>query len=120
MEADLGRTWLFCLGALTACTSRPDDRPATWSYLHAAVIAPSCATSSCHSERAATAGVVLDDRTWSFRILLDRDFVVPGDPASPLMFLLAGDERPRMPPDAPLPAVDVQLIETWISDGAPE
>jgi hypothetical protein len=110
----------LCFAALAACTAQPDDRPATWAYLHAAVIAPNCATSSCHSERAVTAGVVLDDESQGYRILLDRHFVVPGDSSSPLMFLLAGDERPRMPPDSPLPAVDVRLIETWISDGAPE
>ena len=34
----------------------PDDRPASWTYVHAAVIAPNCATSNCHSDLAATAG----------------------------------------------------------------
>ncbi|MFN0246223.1 MAG: c-type cytochrome domain-containing protein [Kofleriaceae bacterium] len=84
------------------------------------MIAPSCATSSCHSARAATAGLTLDDPDGAYRQLLDRGFVVPGDPASSLMALLLGDERRRMPPDAPLPRADIDLIRTWIEDGAPE
>ena len=108
--------WVLVAG----CTAEPEDRPATWGYLHAAVIAPNCATSSCHSDLAATAGVVLDDEDAGYRALIDRDFVIPGDPGSPLLFLLAGDERPRMPPDAPLPAGDVRLIERWIAAGAPK
>ena len=52
--------------------------------------------------------------------LLARDFVIPGDPASTLMSLLEGDERRRMPPDAPLPRADIHLIRAWIEDGAPE
>ena len=104
---------------LIGCAADPSDRPATWSYLHAAVIAPNCATASCHSERAATAGIVLDDPDTAYDQLVARRFVVPGDPASTLMSLLEGDERPRMPPDAPLPAADIELVRTWIADGAP-
>ena len=115
------RRWvLLCLGALVAaCTGDPADRPATWPYLHAAIIAPNCATSSCHGARARTAGVVLDDADEAYGALLDRDFVVPGDPSSTLMSLLEGDERRRMPPDAPLPAADIALIRAWIEAGAP-
>lgn len=106
------------LGA--GCMGDPSDRPATWDYVYATVIAPSCATSSCHSERAATASVVLDDVSTAYRTLLDRGFVVPGDPASTLMALLEGAERDRMPPDAPLPAADIELVRAWIESGATE
>jgi hypothetical protein len=101
------------------CAADPSERPATWSYLHAAVVAPSCATASCHSERAATAGLVLDDADAAYDALVARRFVIPGDPASALMSLLEGEERPRMPPDAPLPAADIDLVRTWILEGAP-
>jgi hypothetical protein len=104
---------------LIGCAADPADRPATWSYLHAAIIAPNCATSSCHSALAATAGVVLDDPDVAYTVLLDRKYVIPGDPASSLMSLLQGDERPRMPPDAPLPAADIALVQAWIEVGAP-
>lgn len=102
------------------CAADPSERPATWSYLHAAVIAPNCATSSCHNQRTATAGVVLDDADTAYAHLIERQFVVPGDPASTLMLLLEGTERRRMPPDAPLPAADIDLIRTWIAEGAPQ
>jgi hypothetical protein len=109
----------WCVVVLfVGCAGDPGERPATWDYVYAAVIAPSCATSSCHSERAATASVVLDDPDVAYRVLLERGFVVPGDPASTLMALLEGDERDRMPPDAPLPAADVALVRAWIEDGA--
>lgn len=103
---------------LAACTGDPGERPVSWAYVHAAIIAPSCATSSCHVERARTAGVALDDADGAYSVLLDRDFVVPGDPSSTLMSLLEGDERRRMPPDAPLPAADIDLIRAWIEAGA--
>lgn len=102
-----------------ACTGDPGDRPATWTYLHPAIIAPSCATSSCHSARVETAGVALDDAREGYDDLLERRFVVPGDPTSTLLSLLEGDERGRMPPDAPLPAADIELIRAWIEAGAP-
>lgn len=115
--------WLFAsilVAASVGCAGDPGERPATWSYVYATVIAPSCATASCHSDRARTAGVVLDDPDVAYRMLLDRAFVVAGDPASALMSLLEGDERARMPPDAPLPAADIALVRAWIEEGASE
>lgn len=109
----------FILALAAACTGDPNERPATWAYLHPAIIAPSCATSSCHSARVETAGVALDGARDAYDALIDRGFVVPGDPASTLMSLLEGDERGRMPPDAPLPAADIELIQIWIEAGAP-
>lgn len=94
------------------------DRPASWAYLHAAVVTPSCATSTCHSELSARGGVVLEDVDDAYALLLTDRFVVPGDLASPLLFMLDGTERARMPPDAPLPAVDVELFERWVVAGA--
>jgi hypothetical protein len=105
-------------GLLGACTGDPASRPASWSYVHAAIIAPSCATSSCHSERTAAAGIALDDPDTAYDALLGRAFVTPGDPASTLLVLLEGDERKRMPPDAPLPQADIDLVRTWIEAGA--
>lgn len=107
------------LATLAACTNDPRERPATWAYVHAAIIVPNCATSSCHSSLAETAGLSLDDPDTAYEQLLERNFVLPGDPSSALMSLLEGDERRRMPPDAPLPAADIDLIQIWIEDGAP-
>ncbi len=95
------------------------DRPRNWSYIHPAIVAPSCATSSCHSSLTSTAGVELDDATTAYETLVDLQFVMPGNPDSPLLFLLEGDERPLMPPDGPLPEADIELIRAWIEEGAP-
>jgi hypothetical protein len=119
-RAELLRTPLPAILALAAaCTGDPGERPATWAYLHPAIIVPSCATSSCHSGRVETAGVDLADADRAYMDLTLRRFVVPGDPTSALMPLLDGEERGRMPPDAPLPAADIALIRSWIEAGAP-
>ena len=116
--------------ALLACGT--DDRPANWTYVHAAIIVPSCTTSSCHTEFNAQAGVKLADRENAYSILLGRtcnenpdnaadgNFVVPGEPEnSRLMHLLIGDNVSRaMPPDRPLSDADIDLIERWILTGA--
>jgi hypothetical protein len=114
------RLVLAILAGGMACAGDPLERPATWSYLHTAVIAPGCATSSCHSALVETAGIALDDREDSYAQLVELSFVVPGDPTSALIPLLEGDERSRMPPDAPLPQADIDLIRIWIEAGAPE
>jgi hypothetical protein len=116
------RMWIMrvlLLVALAACSADPLERPATWSYLHPAIVAPSCATSSCHSGLVETAGFAFDDRESSYARLLELRFVVPGDPTSALIPLLEGDERTRMPPDAPLPQADIDLVSRWIEEGAP-
>ncbi len=101
-----------------ACAGAPDDRPRTWAYLHAAIVAPNCATSSCHSALAVTAGIALDDGDDAYATLIERQFVIAGEPGSPLLDLLEGNERRRMPPDSPLPADDVELVRLWIEEGA--
>jgi hypothetical protein len=109
---------LLTFGSLGGC-DHPDTRAADWDFIHAAVIIPSCATSSCHSSLSRNAGVDLEDVDGAYQFLtVDNQFVVAGDSRSPLMFLLEGDERPLMPPDAPLPAADVDLIRQWIEEGA--
>ncbi len=104
-------------------TCDDDPAPPTWSLVSAAVMRPSCGTGSCHSRLAQRAGVVLDTAEDGYRALLAAEpepFVRPGAPDdSRLMYLLVGVEVARtMPPDAPLPAVDVALVERWICAGA--
>ena len=117
--------------ALGACGE--DDRPASWSYIHAAIIAPNCSTSSCHTQENELAGVQLHSADAAYRILVGREcdpntspegvrnYVAPGQPErSHLIYLLIGDEAKRqMPPDRPLPDRDIDLIERWILEGAP-
>ncbi len=120
--------------AVTMLGCGVDDRPANWSYIHAAIVVPNCTTSSCHTSFNAQAGVRLSDRMDGYGILLGRNcedppasaptsgnFVVPGEPEnSRLIYLLVGDDVARaMPPDRPLPDTDIALIERWILRGAP-
>ena len=120
-----------------ACQSA-DDRPARWSYLHAATIAPSCATSGCHSTLTAIAGVNLSDKDGAYTVLTGRicgQSARPQDPPrnyvtpysseySQLIYQLRGaDDKGRpyrnvMPPDAALPEVEIDLIARWIDEGA--
>lgn len=112
-------TFLLCaMGAGVVACIEPEDRPATWDYVHASIVAPSCATATCHSDLSERAELSLQDPDQAYDALLDGRFVVPGDQTSALLYLLDGDERVRMPPDAPLPEADVALIRTWIVEGA--
>ncbi len=102
------------LFALTcACVDEVDPRPASWSYLHAAIIVPSCATSGCHSAFSKTAGISLQDRDPA-RLLFEQGAI-----DTPLLRGVQAGTR-RMPPDQPLPAADILLVERWILDGKPD
>ena len=96
-----------------------DDRPARWSFISAAIIEPSCATVSCHSAVTQMAAVDLSARGVGYHSLVDRHFVIKGDPSnSPVMFLMEALGSQRMPPDVPLPGADIELIGRWILNGA--
>jgi hypothetical protein len=118
---------LLVATAIAGC-AQVDDRPADWGYVHTAIIAPACATVGCHSTAAATAGIDLSTPTTAYTFLTGRicgqpigpgNYVVPGSPTfSTLVYQLRGTARTRMPPDNPLPEVEIQLIEQWIAEGA--
>lgn len=100
-----------------------DAKPPTWSYVSAAVMQPSCGTATCHSTLTQKAGVILDSPSLGYRSLVEampEAFVQPGAPQeSRVMYLLAGvDVAKPMPPDAPLPAADIDLVRRWICAGA--
>jgi hypothetical protein len=112
--------------ALGACAD-VDDRPASWSYIHATIIEPNCTTSNCHTDISKVAGISFDDPDESYETLAGvacgggtaSNYVVAGAPElSQLMYLLRGDEVPVMPPDVPLPDTEVEIIERWIQGGA--
>lgn len=122
----------ICVAALAGACAQVDDRPATWSYVYATVIQPSCTTSNCHSQQASTAGLRLHTREAAYTYLTgrlcnplnddnqaDHNFVVPYDPErSKLMYQLRGREVYPMPPDVPLPDSEIELVERWILEGA--
>jgi hypothetical protein len=49
----------------------------------------------------------------------ERPLVTPYDPAgSRVVNMLRARNAPRMPPDRPLPELDIELVERWILNGA--
>jgi hypothetical protein len=119
--------------ALAAGCVEADDRPARWSYVHTAILQPACTTAGCHSKLTALAGIDLSDREGAYTILTGRicgapprpedpprNYVTPGSAAySTLIYQLRGEQRDVMPPDAPLPEVEIELVARWIDRGAP-
>ena len=93
---------------------------AKWSFISATIIEPSCATVNCHSAITHQGNVDLSAREIGYLTLVNGQFTKnDGDPAtSTLVTLLNAQGSMRMPPDNPLSQADIQLIETWISNGA--
>ena len=109
------------LGALlVAGCGGTDDRPAKWSFISATITEPSCATVNCHSQVTQQGGLDLNDRVTGYNNLVNGFYVIPGQPdQSTLLKWLNAQSPIRMPPDNPLPAADIDLITSWIADGAP-
>ncbi len=104
--------------ALAGCGSA-DDRPPTWSYIYPALVEPSCATASCHSDIVRRSGVDLGSIDVAWSQLTTRHFVIPTVPAdSEVIHLMRAEGARRMPPDFALPEVDIQLFEQWVTNGA--
>lgn len=126
--------WIAFAAALALGGCGEDDRPASFEYIHTAILAPSCATASCHTAAVSQAALRLHSIDAAYTMLLGRpcdaepldeqaprNYVDPGHPErSRLMYLLRGEEVGRaMPPDRLLPEPDIALIERWILEGAP-
>lgn len=129
---------------LAAGCGNVDNRPAAWGYISPAIFQPACATSSCHTGAVAQSGADFSDpdrgyatltaswfvdpmgtagdgcEPWNDTVVCPgKPFVVAYDPGqSRLVSMLRARGAPRMPPDRPLPEVDIQLVESWILDGA--
>jgi hypothetical protein len=114
----LGRWFiaLCLLAGAVGCGCAVDDRPAKWSFISATIIEPSCATANCHSAITQRASVDLSEPNVGYHTLIDRRFAIPGDTteSSSLFHLMKGQGSLRMPPDAPLPGADIDLISRWI------
>jgi len=94
------------------------------------VFALSCAFSGCHSGAEPAAGLSLEGN-FAARIVgvasgqrPDFKLVEPGNPnKSYLLIKVRGDSEivsQQMPPGAPLPAEQVEIIRAWIAGGAKE
>lgn len=120
------------VAAAAAACSTADDRPTELGYIHSAILRPSCATAMCHSKLGSQGGVDLSTPEAAYLVLVGRpcgapehpgdpprNWVYPGHPdASQLIGLLRGEGGRLMPPDVPLPDVEIELVERWILEGA--
>ncbi len=99
-----------------------------FSEIQANVFTPDCATSGCHAGGNAAAGLNLEEAN-SYAMLVGIQSgqdaglqrVEPGDPDnSYLVQKLEGTASggQQMPPGAPLPQAEIDVIRQWISDGA--
>ncbi|MGE0548349.1 MAG: hypothetical protein AB7O24_02170 [Kofleriaceae bacterium] len=124
--------------ALSCACQTVEDVPPRWRYLHAAIIQPSCTTAGCHSGLTAIAGVNLADPEGAYTVLTGRicgvptplqaaprNYVTPGSAEySQLIYQLRGvtadglPVRSVMPPDTPLPELEIELVARWIDAGA--
>lgn len=130
-------TWAVIVGAAlcagAGCGSDTDDRPVSFSYIHATIIDPGCTTVGCHNAFAAAYGFGLETREGAYSILVGAPcdegepptdpldvFLRPGDPErSRVLKMIEGDDVAlRMPPDEPLPEADIELVRQWILEGA--
>ena len=117
------RLWIALASiAAAGCGEEIDPRPASWGYIHPAIVVPNCATAGCHSEASAQAGLSFESEQDALRAFkaYTRPFNWNGSQLNAqlrgLPFL--GSAIVRMPPDAPLPEADVQLIGRWVDQGA--
>lgn len=123
---------------VAGCLPSDDSPPATWNYIHAAIVQPSCATAGCHSTLTAIAGLGLSSRDGAYTMLTGhicgepmlpqdppRNFITPFSAEySQLMYQLRGADREGnpyrdvMPPDTRLPELEIELVAEWIDSGA--
>jgi hypothetical protein len=111
------RLVLVAVVAAAACTQTDNNRPPTLEYITLAILQPSCAQHVCHSSYRMEKGLAFDTVELSRMSL--AGIVTPGAPDSSLLYSVLTRTVLRMPYDAPLPQKDIDLIATWIANGAP-
>lgn len=132
LRAVLPAAAVAVMTALGACDTA-EDRSGEWGYVHAAIVGPSCATATCHSHLSSVAGLDFSTPDKAYAFLTGRvcgapphdgdpvgNFVRPGQPeSSQLVWMLRGEGTALvMPPDVPLPDVEIAIVERWILEGA--
>lgn len=138
---------LAVIAILTFGCGSKDERPAEFAFIAPVILAPNCATVSCHSSAAAESGLNFSDPDSAYESLLglSAQFALPGgvsgegctpregetvcttsrplvQPCRPdesrLVNMLRARGAELMPPDRPLPLADIELVERWILTGA--
>ncbi len=112
---------LLAVVAAAGCGSEIDDRPATFGYIHEAILLPSCATAVCHSTQNHISGVDMQDREsaynhWSGASRKELSTIYAQIGGETELDPEVLPEAGRMPLDSPLPETDILLIGRWIDD----
>jgi predicted CxxxxCH...CXXCH cytochrome family protein len=96
------------LACAAACGTEPDPRPVTFEVIAYEVLQPSCGAIYCHSTATQTRQLAFDtlDAT---RTSVKRHISV----------ILDVIDRQTMPPDSPMDARDVALLQAWVDAGEP-
>jgi hypothetical protein len=110
------RLVLVAVVAASGCTQTDNNRPATLEYITEAILQPSCSQYTCHSSYRMERGYAFDTVEASRRSL--AQLVVKGEPDSSLLIDVLTRTVKRMPYDSPLMQKDIDLISTWIANGA--
>ena len=108
-----------------ACT-----HPATLTELESEVFQPNCVFSGCHQTGSNEGGLTLDTDVYAHLVNAPsvdapgKIRVVPGDLGASYLYEKVTQDQPtfgdRMPPGSPLNGADLELIQSWILDGAPD
>jgi hypothetical protein len=106
---------------LSGCGTTPDDRPVTFEVVTLEILAPSCGQVQCHSTATNLKGYAFDTLAGSRAAL--QQLVGPGGGGgrrrNNLIQVLTSTGGKRMPPDAPLAAQDIELVQAWLDAGNP-
>jgi len=82
------------------------------------ILISNCAISGCHDQESQEDGVILD----SYSAVMSTAEVVPFQPGESELYEVLVEDDPEdampQPPVQPLSQVQIQLIETWIAQGA--
>jgi hypothetical protein len=110
---------LLMVALLPACGTTPDERKPTLEVVTFEVLKPSCGQVQCHSTTTAIRGYAFDTYDASKASLTDMlsgRFTPTNNDLYQVMHD-SGDDR--MPPDYPLEQQDVDLVDAWLTAGAP-
>jgi hypothetical protein len=102
---------------LIACDQTENDRPATLEYITAAILQPSCGQYVCHSSFSRAKGYAFDTVEEARKSL--AQIVTVGNADESFLVKVLTRTVKRMPYDSPLPDKDLELIQLWITLGAP-
>jgi hypothetical protein len=113
-------TVLIAVIASSGCADSTDSRPATFEYIATTILRPGCAGANCHNSMTKVQGLDFSTVAAANTAFEDRPLAPQtGDPNdSELVFLMTTTGDKRMPLDGPMPDVDIELIRSWIIDGA--